>query len=206
MENNDKPKSKAELFLELAQPDSNGFSRVVHTSEFIGKYRHLIFGNGANWARKESALAKKYKLRFYKSGGETSGITGIQLTGFNDDASRQHINSAIKTALRNKHCVVLGTSNPEIDHKNGRKNDPRLYDTALQTADDFQPLSKAANDAKRQFCKECRNTNRRYDAKLLGYPLSFCRGGAEHDGTVNGCIGCFWFDPVEFRKHLTVKP
>lgn len=45
--------------------------------------------------------------------------------------------------------------------------------TATQTLEDFQPLSKPANDAKRQFCKECKRTGIRYDAKQLGYTVSF---------------------------------
>jgi len=44
-------------------------------------------------------------------------------------------------------------------------------DVKTQTLEDFQPLSKAANDAKRQFCKECRRTRKRFDAKLLEYPM-----------------------------------
>lgn len=38
-----------------------------------------------------------------------------------------------------------------------------------QRLSDFQALSKAANDAKRQFCKECMRTGIRYDAKHLDY-------------------------------------
>ena len=36
-----KKKSKAELFIELAQPDENGCSRWVDTSEFTGEYERL---------------------------------------------------------------------------------------------------------------------------------------------------------------------
>ena len=41
-----KNKSKAELFIELAQPDENGCSRWVATSEFTDKYERLKLGNG----------------------------------------------------------------------------------------------------------------------------------------------------------------
>ena len=99
-------------------------------------------------------------------------------------------------------CVVLGTSKPEVDHKNGWKNDADVMNTASQKFEDFQPLSKAANDAKRQFCKECRKTGKRYDAKKLGYPMSFYCGDENHNEAENGCVGCFWYDPIEFRKHL----
>ena len=73
---------------------------------------------------------------------------------------------------------------------------------ATQKMDDFQALSKAANDAKRQFCKECRRTGIRYDAKKLGYPVSYYEGNEQHNGNEDVCIGCFWYDPIEFRKHL----
>ena len=93
------------------------------------------------------------------------------------------------------------TSNPEVDHKNGWKNDGAM-NIKTQKLEDFQPLSKAANDAKRQFCKECRRTKKRFDAKKLGYPMSFYDGDENHVGDEKGCIGCFWYDPIEFRKHL----
>ena len=74
-----------------------------------------------------------------------------------------------------------------------------------QKLSDFQPLSKAANDAKRQFCKECMRTRIRYDAKKLGYPMSFYKGGKTHNFEEDACVGCYWYDPIEFKKHLTEK-
>ena len=112
----------------------------------------------------------------------------------------------IREALRGRRCVVLGTSKPEIDHKNGWKNDVRVMTPATQRLEDFQPLSKAANDAKRQFCKECRKTGKRFDARRLGYPVGWYAGGEAHVGDTDGCIGCFWYDPIEFRRHLKFEP
>lgn len=40
--------SKMELFIKLAKPDTNGYSRWVSVSEFVGEYSGLIFGNGAS--------------------------------------------------------------------------------------------------------------------------------------------------------------
>ena len=54
--------TKTELFLKLAQPDGLGYSRWVAVDEFVGGYSELKFGNGASWARKESTLAKKFKI------------------------------------------------------------------------------------------------------------------------------------------------
>lgn len=194
--------TKTELFLELAQPDENGASRWVYVTEFVGKYAELKFGNGASWARKESKLAQKYKIEFNKNITVGNGIDAIRLVGYNENNSSQYISAAIKKVIKSQRCVILGTSNPEVDHKNGMKNESRVMQNENQQLSDFQPLSKAANDAKRQFCKKCRESGIRYDAKLLGYPMSYYFGGATHHGEENACIGCYWYDPLEFKRHL----
>ncbi|MBP3722260.1 MAG: hypothetical protein J6I62_03290 [Selenomonadaceae bacterium] len=194
--------TKTELFLKLANPNKDGVSRWVSISEFVGEYRHLTFGNGASWARKESALAKKYIIEFDKSITAGNSIDRIRLNGFNNDEFSQHIRSDIKKVIKSQRCVVLGTSNPEVDHKNGMKNESRVMKNEDQKLSDFQPLSKAANDAKRQFCKECKKNKIRYDAKKLGYPMSYYAGEAHHNNEENACIGCYWYDPLEFKRHL----
>lgn len=197
--------TKTGLFIKLAQPDENGISRWVSVAEFVDEYACLTFGNGASWARKESTLAKKYVIEFDKSISSGNGIDRIRLNGFNNDDYSQYIRADIKKAIKARRCVVLGTSNPEVDHKNGMKNEGRVMRNEEQRLEDFQPLSKAANDAKRQFCKECRRTGIRYDAKQLGYPISYYSGEAEHHNEENACIGCYWYDPLEFKKHLMEK-
>lgn len=201
------PNSKPYLFLKLAQPDINGVSRWVSKNEFVGEYSSLMFQNGADWCRKESTIAKYFYIEFDKSITPGNGVDRIRLNGYKKEEDRigsQTIRSDIKNYYRDKRCVILYTSNPEVDHKNGWKNDSAM-DIKTQTLDDFQPLSKAANDAKRQFCKECRRTNKRFDAKQLGYPMSFYKGSEFHDGSETGCIGCFWYDPIEFRNNLEEK-
>lgn len=197
--------TKTELFLQLAQPNEYGVSRWVSTSEFVGDYAELKFGNGASWARKESTLAKRYIVEFDKSITPGNGIDRVRLNGLNDGDFSQNISPEIKRVIKSQRCVVLGTSNPEVDHKNGMKNEARVMRNEDQRLSDFQPLSKAANDAKRQYCKECRRTGIRYDAKKLGYPMSYYAGVAEHHGEENACVGCYWYDPVEFKKHLKEK-
>ena len=197
--------TKTELFLELAKPDENGVSRWVSVSEFVGEFSELKFGNGASWARKESTLAKQYIVEFDKSITPGNGIDRIRVNGFNNGEYSQHIRQDIKKTICSQRCVVLGTSNPECDHKNGRKNEDRVMKNEEQKLSDFQPLSKAANDAKRQFCKECKQTGIRYDAKLLGYPMSYYKGDAYHNGNEDGCEGCYWYDPLGFKKHLQEK-
>lgn len=88
----------------------------------------------------------------------------------------------------------------EIDHKNGRKNDLRVSNTDTQLLEDFQPLCKAANDAKRQICKNCKETNKRWSAKnILGNPYDFYQGDENYSEEL-GCVGCYQYDPVEYRK------
>ena len=197
--------TKTELFIKLAQPNENGVSRWVDISEFVGEYACLTFGNGASWARKESMLARKYVIEFDKSITPGNGIDRIRLNGLNKGDYSQHIRADIKRTIKAQRCVVLGTSNPEVDHKNGMKNEDRVMRNEDQRLEDFQPLSKAANDAKRQYCKECRRTGIRYDAKKLGYPMSYYKGGATHNNEENACEGCYWYDPIEFKKHLQEK-
>ena len=197
--------TKTELFIKLAQPDENGVSRWIDIGEFVGEYACLTFGNGASWARKESMLARKYVIEFDKSITPGNGIDRIRLNGLNNGDYSQHIRADIKRTIRAQRCVVLGTSNPEVDHKNGMKNEDRVMRNEDQRLEDFQPLSKAANDAKRQYCKECRRTGIRYDAKKLGYPMSYYKGGATHNNEENACEGCYWYDPIEFKKHLQEK-
>lgn len=198
---------KPYLFLKLAKPDENGVSRWVSKEEFIGEYSSLMFKNGADWCRKESTIAQHYNIEFDRSITSGRGIDRIRLAGYKKEEDRigsQTIRSDIKEYYKSKRCVILYTSNPEVDHKNGWKNG-KAMNTKTQKYEDFQPLSKAANDAKRQFCKECRKTHIRFDAKNLGYPISYYKGNEYHNGEENGCIGCFWYDPIEFRKHLTKK-
>lgn len=197
--------TKPYLFFKLSNPDENGVSRWVSKDEFVGDYSKLMFNNGADWCRKESTIAKIFVLELDKTATSGPSNDRIRLNGFRnkeDWIGNQSIRADIKAYYQKQRCVILGTSKPEVDHKNGWKNDSKVMNTSSQKLEDFQPLSKAANDAKRQFCKECRRTNIRYDAKKLGYPISFYAGNKQHNGTENGCIGCFWYDPVEFRKHL----
>ncbi|AIH02828.1 hypothetical protein M949_1661 [Riemerella anatipestifer CH3] len=204
--------TKTELFLELAKPDSNGVSRWVSVNEFIGKYKALQLGNGGSWYRASSSLAKTYTIEFDKTKTRGNSIDAIRLTGFNNSNTfNQSIRKEIKDFYKNKNCVMLGINGNsintkiEIDHKDGRKDNDRVSNIKTQRLEDFQPLSKAANDAKRQICKRCKETNLRWNAKnLKGNPYSFYEGD-EHYTQELGCVGCYQFDPVEYRKSSVIK-
>ena len=75
----------------------------------------------------------------------------------------------------------------------------RVSDMATQRIEDFQPLCKAANDIKRQICKLCKMTDKRWDAKnISGNPYSFYEGDENYTDDL-GCMGCYQYDPVEYR-------
>jgi ICEA Protein len=114
---------------------------------------------------------------------------------------RLYVRADIKRKIKSKRCVILGTENPLPNYKNGRKDDLRIMNVKTQVLEDFQPLSKAANDAKRQICKDCKATDIRYDAKNLGYPISFTQGVSKYKKPL-GCVGCYWYDPIEFMKNF----
>ena len=171
-----------------------------------------MFQNGWSWGRGSSPLAGEYILETDRTITPGNGIDRIRTNGFNTDFQfNQNIRKDIKDHHRENNCVILGLKGTsentkiEIDHKAGSKDCERVSNVKDQRLEDFQPLSKAANDAKRQFCKECRRTGKRYDAKKLGYPVSFYYGDENHNESEDGCIGCFWYDPIEFRKHLSFK-
>ena len=191
--------SKASLYIELAEPDDLGFSRPVSVGEFEGKYESLKFGNGGDWIRRDGRLARHYNIRRHPEG--RGKITHVELQGFKKvPVTEKPIPKHIGEQIKSQRCVVLGTSNPECDHKDGRLDDPRLSDANRVTIDDFQPLSKAANDAKRQHCLDCRDTGQRFDAKRLGYSVSQVRGNGWYNGT---CVGCYWHDPIFFNQEVS---
>jgi len=203
---------KHELFIQLAEPNEDGISRWVNTSEFVGTYSVLELLNGLSWGRKSSTLARTYNVETDKTVTAGVKIDRIRLNGFNTSQASsisQSIRADIKREIASKRCLVLGTNRScdhkvEVDHKDGRKDDLNVMNTSTQSVDDFQPLSKPANDAKRQFCIECKDTGYRYDAKKLGYTVSVTEGSLVYEDEL-GCTGCFWYDPVAFRQKLTLS-
>ena len=199
--------TKVDLFLKLAKPNKRGISRWVKITEFVGEYKSLQLGNGGSWCRANSSLAKKYIVKFDKKLTVGNSIDAIKLNGLKTEKMfNQNIRVDIKEFYRNQNCVMLGiqgnseNTKIKIDHKDGRKGDKRVSDLKTQRIEDFQPLCKAANDVKRQICKKCKETNKRWNAKnLKGNPYAFYKGDENYTEEL-GCIGCYQFDPVEYRK------
>ena len=204
--------SKTELFIELASPNKDGKSRWVYVNEFTGKYVDLQLGNGGSWCRASSSLAKRYIIEFDKQQTKGNSIDAIRLAGFKkEDTFNHNIRKDIKEYYRTQRCVMLGVcgfsenTRIEIDHKDGRKEDWRVSNPATQQLSDFQPLCKAANDVKRQICKEFRHTGLRWNAQnIKGNPYPFYEGNEVYTEEL-GCRGCYQFDPVAYRISCVKK-
>lgn len=197
-----KEKTNTQKFLELAKPNDEGYARVIYREEF-NKVKGLELGNGGKWCRENSKLADLFRLKRNKDGnGDNAPIISVELNGWNRDVQfSQNIKKEIVDELRNKKCVFTGSTNKiEIDHKDGRKNDLSLNDVKNQTKDSFQPVCKAMNDFKRQKCKECKRTGKRWAAtNIEGYPIAFYKGGEMYEGT---CEGCYLYDPIAYRIYV----
>ena len=188
-------KTKLELFKKLAQPNNDGFSRVVYRSEFVGEFEPLYTTNGLSWGRQDRF---PWRLKLKRSSGR---IISYQCIGFSNISDKTIRNEIVKF-IKKERCLLLGTRKPEADHKNGRYNNPRVNNKKTQKLTDFQPLGQAAIKAKRQFYKDYRKTDKRFDAKILGFKQSFSQEGEEYLESVDGCIGCFWYDVKDFRTKI----
>jgi hypothetical protein len=190
-----------ELVLELFSPDQNGYSRWVSKSECIGKYKKLEPRNGNHWYR--NIGLKKYIFEKEIRDGETYWrFNGLIC----DDDSTRTIRKDIKDFIKKEKCVLTNSvstkNNPiEVDHKNGRYNDLRVLNESTQLISDFQPLLKFLNAKKREDCIVCKKTNKRFDAKNLGFGVSFTHGNEDYVGS---CEGCFWFDVKDFKSKLVL--
>ena len=157
-------------------------------------------------------MGKNYIVEIDKSITPGNSIDGIRLKGFNKKDTFSHrIRQDIKNLYKGQKCVMLGINGKsentkiEVDHKDGRKSNVRVSDLSTQSPEDFQPLCKTANDVKRQICKKCKETDKRWSAKnIKGNPFDFYEGDESYTSEL-GCIGCYQYDPVEYRKTSVKK-
>jgi hypothetical protein len=193
---------KAELVIELFRPDKNGKSRWVSKTECIGKYEVLKPIHGNTWYR-----SKKLSHLIF----EKDRVDGIDRWRFNGLLQTESFNRGVRKdiwdSVRQQKCVFSNSKGTkgnyiEVDHKNGRYNEKSVSELETQKIEDFQPLLRQFNLQKRSDCNKCEKTNKRFDAKEMGYSVSFTEGSEKYEGT---CRGCFWYDCLDFKNKLTVK-
>lgn len=201
-----KDKTAAKIFIEN-YVDENGWSEIIFIDDLVNRHGDkFMSNNGCQWARDNQSSCKFYNIQRFnaKSMGMTdkynwNKIVAIQFQGLKnlDEINNHNIPSEIRTSFKNIPCAILGVvaNFMEIDHKNGR------YDEQTYEFDDFQSLSKAANDAKREHCKKCKISKIRYKASQLGYSIDFIEG----DENSSFCQGCYWNDPQKFNRIVSAN-
>lgn len=188
--------SYADRFCSIANVDwETGYSDDVPKYELVAL--GFPFGNGGGWCRSDGSLGKVFNVTRTISSGQ---IVSVRLDGFNKSIQSKGITGYIRKLFKGAKCTVLciGGNYIEVDHKDGRKDD--LNVDIDPDPEDFQPLHKTVNVAKRDHCKECVATGIRFDAKQLGYSCSQWIGDSKYRGS---CVGCYWYDPVLFNEKVS---
>ncbi|MCD7905766.1 MAG: hypothetical protein LUG24_09475 [Clostridiales bacterium] len=179
------------------------FSREISIEELKSIHPDFESTNGCQWARSDNSyLGKRYIIKRPKAKGR---VAAVKLDGANNKSIKRNrgIKREIVDKLSKQRCSILDIStNIEIDHKDGHYDVLSNQDTVTQKESDFQPLSKAANDAKRSHCSRCISTGKRYDAAQLGYSQGFILG----DEDTKTCQGCYWHDPKYFNSIIFKEP
>jgi hypothetical protein len=192
--------TKAQMFLQVAQPDSEGKTELWLFSELEKMFPGVQFqtSNGGDWNRSDGQL-KDFVIHREKVKNRT---IGIRLDGFKDKSKDRQIRADILKYIRSQNCRVLdvGGENIECDHKDGRYDSETYSNVSNQNTNDFQPLHRNVNLSKRTHCNNCINSNRRYDARKLGYIIGWYNGDESYKGS---CVGCYWYDPYIFNKEIS---
>ncbi len=171
----------------------------VLINDLVAYDGRFVLGNGGSWCRDDGPL-RGHRIERYKEGNR---IVRVRLTGKREDQKERRIREDIRRKVSKERCAVLDVgTNIEVDHKNGRYDSHRMAEPEQQRLEDFQALSKAANVAKRQHCKDCKESGKRYDARRLGYAVGWLVPGTE-DFKTWGCGGCYWHDPKFFNARVS---
>jgi ICEA Protein len=181
-------------------------------------------GNGGSWVRRGSVFRDRFVLKtFYSNGtirlddgdgntthiGKKKGagrIVAIQLCGYIPPNKKKlsvpdGMQDILVAAGVPAVCAVSGTSDVEVDHKEGRP-DPLLGWAQGPDPDLYQFLSRANNNVKKSACKRCVETGIRFDAGMLGFKKRWLEGDATYE-PVQKCRGCYWFDVRAFHANAT---
>lgn len=188
--------SAADRFCRIANVDwSVGYSELVNIN--VLNDNSLSMGNGGSWCRSDGPLGKIFNITRIKEKGT---IVAVKLDGFNKNHKAQIISTEIRNHFKGDKCVVLYINSGfiEIDHKDGRKDN--LSVDINQNIEDFQPIHKTVNVAKRDHCGKCIESGVRFDATVLGFKYPQWIGPEEYSGS---CVGCYWFDPFVFNGMIS---
>lgn len=187
--------SKTDIIIEAMKIDVSGISPWWDIAELEKITGISLRGNGSPYFQKDRGVGLKYIIEKDMLG--TNKLQKVRTVGAVHTTNRQvPVPKEIKAFYTGKACVFCGTySQIEIDHKDGTR-EPCEYPCIV----DFQPVCGHCNKVKRERCKECRVSGKRFDARLLGFVVGWVRGRTQFSPSTIRCVGCYWHDPNEFRK------
>ena len=200
--------TKLQLVESIFKPNHLGISEWILRENLIGTALELT--NNGNIRYGVAFGVKKYIWEFQrKNNNRTGKLLALRTNGFNTDLQSSHrpIAQHIRDYYQGCVCVVCGTQDIIIDHKNDLYNDPRVLSVSTQTVEDFQPLCNSCNLRKRQVSKITRATGKRYSAcnipMLAIFEVDFIEGDESYDPSdVNAMVGTYWYDPVRFMEYV----
>ena len=187
----------------LFQPNVDGYSKWVKIEDV--RNFGLSWSDNGNVRRGIAFGVNEYIWDFKRVNNRR--IIEMRLVGYNNSAAfNQRIRKDIVIELRKQivsnfapNCIVpLVNDDKEIDHRWGRKDDPKydyISNVENQSIDDFQLLSHSHNQFKREQCVKCKNTNIRFSPPNN---QSFKIGCKEWENEV-GCAGCPLAQPELYR-------
>jgi len=187
---------KLERAMEINSDGKSDWKTIKELEKIIG---FNLNGNGAWLLSRSKGIGKIFNIQKRTEPGSNK-IHSIKATGFAKKITCANASNLTVEKIRDMPCSMCGTTyNIQIDHR-----DPRLNYDGYLSIDYFQPLCAHCNDVKRQFCKKCIKTNERFDAKLLGFSISYIEGDKNYDENGLRCKGCFWEGPKEFRSNKLI--
>ena len=171
-----------------AEDATTCFSRAITVEELEKVHPNFRSTNGCQWARSDASyLGKVYSVK-------------LDGTNRNSVSKCRSIRQDIRKEMSKRKCALLDVGvNIEVDHKNGKYDELSNTDVKTQKLQDFQPLCKPANDAKRQHCTVCKRRGKRFDARTMGYQVGWICG----DEDTKVCTGCFWYDIEKFNHEVS---
>lgn len=188
---------------------TNGHSFLRHNSPLCQAFVvRKIYADGSveeinngRWSR-VAMLAKEKSIKV------PVDVKGRALIGWwtralapKSEMRKSPIPQDVRKNLSGQRCVFSGMASTDIDHKYGREDQDNYPETPLE--EHFQPVSRNENHRKREECRRCKETGKRFDARNIpGHTKAFYEGGEKFLPHKEGCVGCYLFDPVAYRKAM----
>lgn len=179
--------------------------RSERTKEYLLRFSHQPPGQyrwmrnaGVQWRFDPDKIVNKRKQWEYKN---EKGEMCMQIIGLTEALLKPEQgyfkvpNKLMEAFEGNLSCMMIGVSRVEMDHRVGIQSalDQNIQPKSLTTeivldgswVPHFQPLCNAANQKKREVCRNCRGD------RGIDIPDGVCKKAYKQvwDGT---CVGCWW--------------